>query len=133
MVVMRGLLTLTLLFFCSASATAQSGLRFPADPTDRSTLSVTIGGTGAGTVTGPGSSTTPGGSCTSPGCTTATAEYIVNTTVSIFATPASGSTFDGWSGACSGTGTCTVTMGQAQSVTATFTAIVVGAGVLIAT
>ena len=33
-----------------------------------------------------------------------------------------GSTFAGWSGACSGTGGCTVTMDQARSVTATFTA-----------
>ena len=32
-----------------------------------------------------------------------------------------GSTFAGWSGACSGTGTCVVTMSAAQSVTATFT------------
>lgn len=37
------------------------------------------------------------------------------------AAPASGSAFSGWSGACSGTGTCSVTMSQAQSVTAKFT------------
>ena len=35
--------------------------------------------------------------------------------------PSAGWTFDGWSGeGCSGTGTCTVTMSQARSVTATF-------------
>ncbi|HRD50367.1 MAG TPA: hypothetical protein PL166_12335 [Candidatus Contendobacter sp.] len=36
------------------------------------------------------------------------------------ATPASGSTFVGWSGACSGVGACVVTMNAAQNVTATF-------------
>ena len=36
------------------------------------------------------------------------------------ASPAAGSTFAGWSGACSGTGTCAVSMTAARSVTATF-------------
>ena len=35
----------------------------------------------------------------------------------------SGSTFAGWSGDCSGTGTCTVTMAADRAVTATFTAV----------
>jgi len=34
-----------------------------------------------------------------------------------------GSTFAGWSGACSGTGSCTVSMTAARSVTATFNPI----------
>ena len=43
--------------------------------------------------------------------------------VTLTATAADGSTFDGWSGACSGTGpTCTVTANHALTVTATFTA-----------
>src|SRR4030095_5918505 len=42
--------------------------------------------------------------------------------VTLTATPAAGSTFAGWSGACSGTGSCTVTMSAARSVTATFNA-----------
>ncbi len=43
--------------------------------------------------------------------------------VELKATPAFGSTFTGWSGGgCSGTGTCVVTMEEAESVTATFTA-----------
>jgi endoglucanase len=40
--------------------------------------------------------------------------------VTLTASAASGSTFAGWSGACTGTGTCTVSMSAARSVTATF-------------
>jgi len=40
------------------------------------------------------------------------------------ATAAAGSTFTGWSGACTGTGTCVVTMDQDRAVTATFDLIV---------
>jgi hypothetical protein len=41
--------------------------------------------------------------------------------VTLTATPAAGSTFAGWSGACSGTGPCTVPIGlYDQAVTATF-------------
>ncbi len=42
------------------------------------------------------------------------------TALTLTATPAAGSTFAGWSGACSGTGTCTVTVNAATTVTATF-------------
>ncbi len=45
----------------------------------------------------------------------------VGTVVTLTATPATGSTFTGWSGACTGTASCIVTMTQARSVTATFT------------
>jgi hypothetical protein len=38
------------------------------------------------------------------------------------ATPAAGSTFTGWSGSCSGTGTCSVAMSAARAVAATFAA-----------
>ena len=44
------------------------------------------------------------------------------TTITLTATPATGSVFSGWSGACSGTGSCTVTMNTAQNMSATFTA-----------
>ena len=43
------------------------------------------------------------------------------TSVTLTATPSTGSTFTGWSGACTGTGSCTVSMTVAQSVRATFT------------
>jgi hypothetical protein len=41
--------------------------------------------------------------------------------VTLTATASAGSTFTGWSGACTGTGSCVVTMSAAKSVTATFT------------
>ena len=47
--------------------------------------------------------------------------YLEDTVVTLTATPASGSSFAGWSGDCSGTASCVVTMDQARSVTATFT------------
>jgi hypothetical protein len=40
--------------------------------------------------------------------------------VTLTPTADAGSTFTGWSGACTGTGTCTVTMDQDRAVTATF-------------
>ena len=46
--------------------------------------------------------------------------YPNNTQVTLNAAPAQGWAFAGWSGACSGTGSCVVTMTQNQSVNATF-------------
>ena len=48
------------------------------------------------------------------------ANFNNGTVVQLAATPASGSRFIGWSGACTGTGTCTISMTAARSVTATF-------------
>jgi hypothetical protein len=55
--------------------------------------------------------------CTTSPCTQ---NYPPNQVVILTATPNSGFTFTGWSGACSGFDTCTVTMSQAQSVAAKF-------------
>ncbi len=79
-------------------------------------LSVSLGGTGSGTV----SSLPAGISCGS----TCTASFTSGTTVTLSATPAAGSTFAGWTGACSGNAACTVTMSEIKSVTATFTKII---------
>ncbi len=78
------------------------------------TLTVGKAGTGSGTV----SSSPIGITCG----TTCSASFASGTLVALSATPASGSTFAGWSGACSGTGACSVTLSAAASVSATFTA-----------
>jgi hypothetical protein len=79
-------------------------------------LSVTLSGSGSGSVT----SSPAGINC--PAACSANFRK-VGTMVTLTATPASGSRFVGWSGACSGAGTCVVTMSQAESVTATFTQV----------
>jgi hypothetical protein len=80
-------------------------------------LTVNKGGNGSGTVT----STPVGISCGS----VCTALFGQGTTVTLTAAPGTGSVFTGWSGACSGTGACTVAMKSAKTVTATFTKSVV--------
>src|SRR2546421_71484 len=74
-------------------------------------LAVTLAGTGSGTVT-----SIPSG----VGCSaTCSASFDIGTAVALTATPASGSIFSGFSGDCSGA-TCSLTMGAAKNVTATF-------------
>ena len=75
-------------------------------------LEVTISGTGSGSVSGAGIS------C--PG--TCGASYANGTHVTLTAAPAAGSTFSGWSGACSGTGPCEVVMNANAHVGAGFAA-----------
>jgi hypothetical protein len=77
------------------------------------TLTLATSGNGSGTV-----GSNPAGIDCGATCSHA---YATGTSVILTATPASGSLFSGWSGACSGTGGCSVTMSQARSVTATFT------------
>ena len=78
------------------------------------TLTVTSAGTGTGTVT----SSPTGINCGS----TCSGTYNSGTSVTLTASPATSSTFTGWSGGgCTGTGTCSVTMNTAKTVTATFT------------
>src|SRR4029453_11646993 len=75
----------------------------------------TVGITGSGTVR-----STPVGI----GCSvTCSAKFKQGTTVQLQATPAEGFEFTGWSGGCSGTGTCEVKLDGAAVVTATFTPI----------
>lgn len=74
-------------------------------------LTVAKAGTGTGTVTSSPAGISCGATCTH--------SYSSGTVVVLTAAPATGSTFAGWS-ACSGTGTCSVTMSSAKSVTATF-------------
>jgi len=78
------------------------------------TLTVSLAGSGTGAVgDGSGAISCPS-SCSNP--------YTTDSTVTLTASPSSGSTFTGWSGAgCSGTGTCQVLMNADTTVTATFT------------
>jgi hypothetical protein len=76
-------------------------------------LTVTKGGDGTGTVT-----SAPGGIACGSDCSEA---FASGTSVTLSATADAGSSFSGWSGACSGSGPCAVTIDAAKSVTATFT------------
>jgi thermitase len=84
-------------------------------PAGSFTLGVTKSGTGTGTVT----STSPVSPSINCGAT-CSASYSSGTVVSLSAAAGTGSVFAGWSGACSGTGACNVTMDAAKTVTATF-------------
>ena len=75
-------------------------------------LTVARSGAGSGTVTSEPSGITCGTACA--------ADYAHEAIVELSASPATGSTFAGWSGACTGTATCTMTMTQARNVSASF-------------
>ena len=81
---------------------------------DRPLLTVSVTGSGSGTV-----SSAPSGIA---GCSVGSlCSAAYNKDASITLT-ASGSGFSGWSGACSGTGSCVVTLSSSKAVTATFAA-----------
>ncbi len=73
-------------------------------------LRATVAGSGTGTISGDGIACP--GDCSE--------QYEPGRSVTLTAAPTGGSTFAGWSGDCSGTGTCTLTMDGDRSVTATF-------------
>jgi hypothetical protein len=80
----------------------------------RHTLGVSVGGSGTGSVT------SNSGGIVCPG--TCSATYPYGTNVTLTPSPSGGSTFAGWTGACTGSGACTVSMTQTRSVTASFNA-----------
>jgi hypothetical protein len=84
------------------------------------TLTVTLSGTGSGTVTGNGGIACPGS------CLRA---YPSGTEITLNAVPAAGSSFAGWSGGgCAGTGACKVAMTADRAITATFLTRAAGGG-----
>jgi uncharacterized repeat protein (TIGR02543 family) len=76
-------------------------------------LSVSVDGSPGGKVKSSPSGIDCGSTCS--------ASFNAGTPVTLTATPASGWTFQGWGGACTGTGTCSLTMNSDQSLTANFT------------
>jgi endoglucanase len=97
---------------CTVTVTAASAVTATFSAASTFSLAVTKAGTGTGTVT----SSPSGINCG----TTCTANFASGTSVTLTAAAASGSTFAGWSGACTGTGTCATSMTAARNVTATF-------------
>ena len=77
------------------------------------TVNVGLVGTGSGTVT----STPAGINCPAAQCSST---FPSGTPVTLTATPGSGSGFDGWSGPCTGAGSCSFHVTSDQSVGATF-------------
>ena len=94
---------------CSGTGTCPLPMTAPENVTATFTQlseTLSVGVSGSGTVTGSGIS------C--PG--TCSATYAYGTNISLSASPAAGYQFTGWSGACSGTGSCTVSMTAASSI-----------------
>ncbi len=77
------------------------------------TLTVSKGGTGTGTVSSIPFNIACGATCT--------AAFSYGTEVDLLYVVAPNTTFNGWGGACSGMGACSVTLNQDVNVTATFT------------
>jgi Bacterial Ig-like domain (group 3)/Lamin Tail Domain/Divergent InlB B-repeat domain len=80
--------------------------------TTQRVLSVSRTGTGTGTVTSSPAGISCGATCS--------ANYTDGAVVTLTASPDATAAFAGWSGDCTGTGPCTVTMNANKSVTATF-------------
>jgi len=97
-----------------STSSAPVSAAFATSPPPSSSLNVTMGGTGSGTVT----SSPTGVSCSSGTCT---GTFPQDSSVTLTATPATGNTFSGWGGACSGTSSCVVVLsGSSKSVSAAF-------------
>ncbi|MGI8515627.1 MAG: InlB B-repeat-containing protein [Acidimicrobiia bacterium] len=79
---------------------------------DTPTLTVTKAGTGSGTVTSDPAGINCGIDCSE--------SYVPGTSVTLTATAAGGGTFAGWSGACTGNGSCVLTVDADKTATAAF-------------
>ena len=79
-------------------------------------LNVSSLGTGGGTITGPGID------CGGAGHTDCFEAFAQGAQVTLSATPAGNSTFTGWSGACSGSGACSLAMSGDRAVYGSFPA-----------
>jgi hypothetical protein len=86
-------------------------------PPTTSTLSLTMAGSGTVALS-PGSQS--GGTCANPATASCSAVYLITDNVTLTAIAASGWSFSGWSGDCTGTGTCSLAMSTSHAATATF-------------
>lgn len=112
-----------LLFIASAALLLAACGTDPVDPDpdpETAALTVTIAGTGGGSVT----SDVGDIDCSGAGADVCSADFDVDdaTDVTLTATADAGSTFTGWSGDCTGTDDCVVTVTEDTNVTATFAA-----------
>ncbi len=82
-------------------------------PSPSPSYTLSVSKTGYGTVISDVAGINCGSACS--------ASYASGTNVTLTASSGGGYTFSGWSGVCSGTGVCVVTMSQSRSVTAVFT------------
>jgi hypothetical protein len=78
-------------------------------------LTVNQAGSGTGIVTSAPAGINCGATCS--------ANYAGGTVVTLTATPSGGSTFAGWTGGCTGIGTCVVTLNANTTLTATFNTV----------
>jgi probable HAF family extracellular repeat protein len=85
---------------------------------ERLRYTLTVNKTGNGTITSNPDGISCGSICSQ--------SFIQNTAVALTATPDSANRFTGWSGACTGTGSCTVTMSANKTVSGTFATCTVG-------
>lgn len=91
---------------CTITMDANKSVAASFVPTSTTRYSLTLSGTANGSIAA--SPTQPAGG------------YAAGTVVAVSATPNSGYQLSGWSGACSGNGTCTIAMDANKSVGATF-------------
>jgi phospholipase C len=107
-----GLAVFSFAFSGCGSGTAKTP---PPPPVVNFQLTVQGTGSGAGTITSTPAAINCGQTCS--------ASFANGTAVTLSAAPNSGTTFAGWSGACTGTAACSLTLSANASVTATFNAI----------
>jgi hypothetical protein len=97
---------------CTVSPISATTITATFTPTTVFALTLTVSGSGTGIV----ASAPAGLSCGAP----CGASFAAGTSVALTATATAGSVFAGWSGACTGSGPCTVVMDQARAVSARF-------------
>jgi phospholipase C len=106
-----GLVCSGIIWWSGCGGTSSSNSHTP-PPLAQVELTVSLSGSGAGTVT----SNPPGINCGQ----TCSAAFNAGTSVTLTASASSGGSFAGWSGACTGTAPCTVTLNGPSAIAANF-------------